>query len=111
MKIYAGSREKGHTIVLVDGKHLRRRLDLWSHSPDGFEWGYGGSGPAQLALAILADCLGDDERAVALHQPFKWAVVTAFRYEGWALTAAQVMEAVLKIEKEREQKQCADSPK
>jgi len=23
-----------------------------NHSPDGFAWGYGGSGPAQLALAI-----------------------------------------------------------
>jgi len=28
---------------------------LWNHSPDGFEWGYGGSGPAQLALAIYQD--------------------------------------------------------
>lgn len=26
---------------------------LVSHSPDGFEWGYGGSGPNDLALAIL----------------------------------------------------------
>ena len=25
------------------------------HSPDGFEYGYGGSGPSDLALAILAD--------------------------------------------------------
>lgn len=26
--------------------------NLRNHSPDGFNWGYGGSGPAQLALAI-----------------------------------------------------------
>lgn len=25
------------------------------HSPDGFQWGYGGSGPADLSLAILTD--------------------------------------------------------
>lgn len=25
------------------------------HSPDGFEWGYGGSGPAELARCILLD--------------------------------------------------------
>jgi hypothetical protein len=37
--------------------------------------GYGGSGPAQLALAILADHLGDDAAAVCLHQVFKWSVV------------------------------------
>lgn len=24
-----------------------------NHSPDGFAWGYGGSGPAQLSLALL----------------------------------------------------------
>lgn len=34
---------------------LPLRLDLYDHSPTGFEWGYSGSGPAQLALAILAD--------------------------------------------------------
>jgi hypothetical protein len=51
---------------------LDPRLDLWNHSPTGFEWGYCGSGPAQLALAILADFLGDDASAVALHQEFKW---------------------------------------
>lgn len=58
-----------------DGTELAPRLDLWNHSPTGFEWGYGGSGPAQLALAILADCLEDDERALDLHQGFKSYVV------------------------------------
>ena len=47
------------------------RFGLAKHSPDGFEFGYGGSGPAQLALGILADFLDDDERAVWLHQKFK----------------------------------------
>ena len=28
------------------------------HSPDGFNWGYGGSGPADLALSILTDFVG-----------------------------------------------------
>ena len=55
---------------------LKPRFDLWNHSPDGFNWGYGGSGPAQLALAILADCLGDDADAVRLHQVFKADVVS-----------------------------------
>ena len=30
-------------------KHIVR------HSPDGFQWGYGGSGPSDLALSILTD--------------------------------------------------------
>jgi len=45
---------------------------VWNHSPDGFQWGYGGSGPSQLALAILLDVTGDEERSVRLHQDFKW---------------------------------------
>ncbi len=40
------------------------------HSPDGFEWGYGGSGPAELALNILALFVGE-EKAYPLHQDFK----------------------------------------
>jgi hypothetical protein len=50
---------------------LDLRLDLRNHSPLGFEWGYGGSGPAQLALAILADVTGDDYWALAHYQDFK----------------------------------------
>jgi Family of unknown function (DUF6166) len=69
---------------------LNLRLDLSNHSPSGFEWGYGGSGPAQLALAILAHRLGDDERALALHQRFKFRVVGAFAYNGWTMGADAV---------------------
>ena len=49
---------------------LPPRLDLRGHSPAGFEFGYAGSGPAQLSLAILADAIGP-ERAVDLYQQFK----------------------------------------
>ena len=37
-----------------------RSLELVNHSPSGFEWGYGGSGPAQLALAFLLDYTDDE---------------------------------------------------
>lgn len=45
------------------------------HSPTGFEWGYGGSGPAELALNILYLFL-DFPRAWKLHQLFKWQVIS-----------------------------------
>lgn len=45
------------------------------HSPDGFAWGYGGSGPADLALSLLVDLLGEPGRDPALYQAFKWDVV------------------------------------
>lgn len=45
-----------------------------NHSPCGFAWGYGGSGPAQLAFAILADHAGP-EIARRHYQRFKWRVI------------------------------------
>lgn len=41
--------------IWLDGRELtpNRSLKYYSHSPDGFNWGYSGSGPAQLALAIF----------------------------------------------------------
>lgn len=33
-------------------------LAVAQHSPDGFNWGYGGSGPAQLALAVCIAAFG-----------------------------------------------------
>lgn len=99
-KIYRGYRVKHQgvhvTVTTPDKPHearkLRVRLDLWCHSPDGFEWGYGGSGPAQLALALLADALGDDDRASRIHQKFKWAVTAKLaRDEPWELTQAVIV--------------------
>lgn len=32
------------------------------HSPDGFSWGYSGSGPAELARCLLIDAMGADAK-------------------------------------------------
>lgn len=75
---------------------------LWDHSPTGFNWGYQGSGPAQLALAILLEATGDAELAVHHHQEFKRQVVCRFpQGESWALTADQVQAWVEREEKLR----------
>ena len=58
---------------------LRHRIVL--HSPTGFGWGYGGSGPADLALNMLYDyllrtkCKGARCMALDLHQSFKWGFI------------------------------------
>ena len=64
------------------------RLDLRNHSPTGFEWGYGGSGPAQLALALLADAVGD-EFAQTHYQEFKREVISAFG-ASWSISAQEI---------------------
>lgn len=45
-----------------------------NHSPDGYAWGYSGSGPAQLAFAILLAEFGV-ERAKDEYQDFKSKVI------------------------------------
>ena len=97
MKTYEGQREGCAALVTVNGRPLNPRLDLRNHSPTGFEWGYGGSGPAQLALALLADHLGDDEQALALYQDFKFSVVAKFPKSAWSLTSDQITQALMAL--------------
>ena len=58
-------REAGRTIVEGISQEW-----VW-HSPTGFEWGYGGSGPADLALNILLKATGDRDFSAQHHQAFK----------------------------------------
>lgn len=46
------------------------------HAPTGFAWGYGGSGPAELARCILWDYLGHEPSAAQYHQ-FKWDLIAS----------------------------------
>jgi len=85
------------TVGPLNGK--RRRLPLhtkiFNHSPTGFEWGYGGSGPAQLALAILADATGDEELAARHHQQYKWDVISRLdTAKPWTIAKEDVLAAV-----------------
>jgi uncharacterized protein DUF6166 len=94
MKTYEGRRQGYAAIVTVDGRPLDPRLDLYNHSPTGFEWGYCGSGPAQLALAILADHLSDEKEALTFYQRFKWAVIVGLPRRRWMLNS-HVIDLVL----------------
>lgn len=96
-KVYQGQRLNGHVIVTVDEDLLGERQDLHDHSPTGFEWGYGGSGPSQLALALLADHLGDDQKALELHQEFKFRVVAALPESFWTLTSHDIDKALRRM--------------
>jgi hypothetical protein len=92
MKTYVGKFENGNYRVVIeddDGtgrinyQELPLRLDLINKSPTGFSWGYNGSGPAQLALALLADAIGDEE-ALKIYQSFKNYYVVVLPSEWYA---------------------------
>lgn len=46
------------TVEVVEDGTRRPLRHVCRHSPDGFEWGYGGSGPADLARSILVEIMG-----------------------------------------------------
>jgi hypothetical protein len=96
MKLYRGGRSLDGAVVTVDGKPLSPRYDLKRLSATGFEWTYEGAGPAQLALAMLADHLGDDARALALYERFMARVVAELD-NSWELNSADIDMALAEL--------------
>jgi hypothetical protein len=102
--LYAGYRDARGAHVTKNGRLLSpaRSMKVRLHA-DAFEWGYGGSGPAQLALALLLEeGLAADE-ASKLHQSFKWYMLANLAKDEWSLTTAQIWAWV---EAERAEAEC-----
>jgi hypothetical protein len=81
-------------------QRLDMRNDLRNHSATGPEWGYCGSGPAQLALALVADALDDDGRALDIYQRVKTRLQVMMPRDCWSLTQDQVCGLVLEVEQD-----------
>ena len=103
MKVYYGSRNgaAGRSVYVWGPRPKgQRKLDiepsrkLNDHSTE-FNWSYGGSGPAQLALAILLDMWGDPDLAMTHYQQFKVDKVGTWEGE-WKITGAQIDEWLAK---------------
>jgi hypothetical protein len=100
MKTFCGDRTIDGVKVTFDGKPLDQRLDIQQFTPNGFEWSYEGAEPRQLALAILAEHLGDDARAKALVEPFMTAVVANFGND-WEMTSLDIDAALAAIQRQQ----------
>jgi hypothetical protein len=96
MKVYEGGRSLDGAVVTVDGRKLDPRFDLKVFSPAGFEWTYEGGGPAQLALALLADHWGDGAKALAHHAVFMREVVAQLD-NSWRMDSAEIDAALAKL--------------
>ena len=111
---YRGTRTSGVPSVTVRREQVNKifqpRLDLIRHSPLGFDWGHSGSGPAQLALALLAHASGSDQFALRHYQVFKHEIVARLPKSGWDLTGAQVLQSLRFVcEEARRPSSCATS--
>ena len=72
IKSYEGTRCGDQAVVLVriidsEGAYSYHLPHVVRHSPDGFNWGYRGSGPADLARSILVDLAGTDPEPGTYH--------------------------------------------
>lgn len=106
MKTYYGIPERteqgGFLVEVIDSVmnaiKIQRTLSpapsqkLYNHSPNGFNWGYGGSGPAQLSLALLLDVTKDEERSLRHYQKFKFQVVASWPTgKPWTYTEEELL--------------------
>ena len=96
MKTYRGRRlgsaeDLSGVEVTVDNRPLRHQV---RHSPTGFEWGYLGSGPADLALNILWNFLGKEPSRI-LYMDFKTRFVARWK-DKWEITGQQIKDWIIK---------------
>ncbi|MCL2092980.1 MAG: DUF6166 domain-containing protein [Treponema sp.] len=89
-------RENGEIYTNVPRRIIR-------HSPDGFEWGYAGSGPADFAFNILSCYIGEDSaKSGGLYQAFKFKFVSNLPKEGGTIKKADVMKWLDEVKQYRE---------
>jgi len=95
MKVYRGERDEQQeawVYCYIPGEMMQEfPQQIVEHSPTGYEWGYGGSGPADLALNILADVAGE-EVARKHHRRFHLEVVAKWERAAFSITEANVQK-------------------
>lgn len=103
-RIYRGRYrvEDGTHEVTVDG--WRPLVHIVRQSPEGFAWGYDGPSPQDLALALLADALGEqpepgwnDGRTLSddLYRTFQQDVLSRIPLgKGWTLRRTHILRWV-----------------
>jgi len=93
MAVIRGKWDTGQ--VWIDGRELspERSQAVVNHSPTGFAWGYGGSGPAQLALALLLEITTKD-MALLWYQDVKWNIIAPLPQADFTLNSQQIVDFI-----------------
>lgn len=100
--VYKGTRAtNGRCLVTCDGVELQTRRELRNHSATGFEWGFNGSGPAQLALAMLCDFFRDDAKGLEYYEEFKTDILAPIGSDNWTIKSETLVEWARHKMKER----------
>lgn len=84
-------------IVEADGSTTQLKPDrskaVKNHSPDGFNWGYSGSGPGQLALALLLEVTDNEAVAPRYYQDFKTHFIATInsQHTDWEIPETEII--------------------
>ena len=86
----------GHKILIGDKEiNISKSQKIRNHSQD-FSWSYGGSGPAQTALAILLEITNSELLSLSLYQNFKWEKIATLSPIDFVMPVSEVKEWVEK---------------
>jgi len=96
-RIYQGDRTIDGSVITVDGTPLDPQLTLRTFTDRGLEWGYEGDGPRQVALAILAEHIENNDEALELCENFMLHVVANFGNE-WEMSSNDIDIALKNID-------------
>ena len=87
-RAYIARRTPDGPWVQVDGEDLlpvQEAGKMYVSNEEAFDWGYCGTGPARLALAILAHLTKDIRLAKIIQDDFLQEVISQMPEEGFAL--------------------------
>lgn len=93
MRIFTGSVSD---VFVSEPDAFVHELDMTArakrHSPTGFAWGYGGSGPAALAHSLLTSVMGESY-ANAHYMQYKWDVIAILPQDRpWTMTDQEIKD-------------------
>lgn len=74
-----------------------RILEHRKHHSENIEWGYGGSGPTDLARSIVADVTGEEEPAPVVYQAVKWELVAPLPESGGVVLERDVRRIIQRV--------------
>ena len=99
MKTYHGKRHNESEVsVWIEEDGTTRALEHHvRHSPSGFNWGYAGSGPSELARCLIMDAFGADPQP-AVYMKFKDEVIAPLEDDEWSMTELDIRQAVVRLE-------------
>jgi len=86
----------GTKRVWIGGKEVRpeRSLCVRTHHPDGFSWGDGGGGSAQLALALLLE-LTHEALALLWYEDVQSQIVARLTRDDFVIDSQEIVDCII----------------